>query len=88
MLHFKWALVNRLNQTRFSRLFESAQSPEFILKTRKKPYELLKSKSNNLLTYERYVGGANLLPGAILHMCANLHKGANFAYKRGFRNPN
>ena len=30
-------------------------------------------------------GGAYLLPGAILLMCANLHQGANCAFKRGFR---
>ena len=28
-------------------------------------------------------GGANLLPGAILHLYANMHQGANCAYKRG-----
>ena len=30
-------------------------------------------------------GGANLLPGAILHAGVNLHQGANCAYKRGFK---
>ena len=31
---------------------------------------------------------AHLLPRAILHLCANLHQGANCAYKRGFKTHN
>ena len=36
---------------------------------------------HSLLTYERYIRGANLLLGAILHLGVNLHQGANCAYK-------
>ena len=32
-------------------------------------------------------GGANLLPGAILHQGVNLHQGANCANKRGLSLP-
>ena len=40
---------------------------------------------HDLLTYERYIRGAILLPGAILHTGVNLHQGANCAFKRGLR---
>ena len=42
----------------------------------------------NQITYEHMNAThvvANLFPGAILQLCANLHQGANCAYKRGFR---
>ena len=38
-----------------------------------------------LLTYERYIGGANLHPGAKLHSGAKIHPGANVAHEHGFR---
>ena len=45
----------------------------------------LKSKpityEHNLLTYERYISGANLLLGAILHPGVNLHPGLISQFK-------